>query len=52
MSLLYGLLQRFPAFLIHTSMQGEGPCAGESAPFRKLNAEPQHRSHPSNRELM
>jgi hypothetical protein len=32
-----GLLQRFPAFLIHTSMQGEGTLFGESAQFLKLN---------------
>src|SRR6202000_2964831 len=36
-SLSRGPLQRFPAFLIHTSMQGEGPCASESAQFLKLN---------------
>jgi hypothetical protein len=37
MSLLFRLLQRFLAFLIHTSMQGEETCFGESAPFRKVN---------------
>ena len=37
MSLLFGLLQRFAAFLIHTSMQGEGTLLEQVRPLPKIN---------------
>jgi hypothetical protein len=37
MSFRFGYLQRFPAFLIHTSMQGVGTLFQRVGPLPKLN---------------
>lgn len=58
MSFRFGYLQRFPAFLIHTSMQGVGTLFQRVGPLPKLNlahslsvlnvAQTRRLSHPSN----